>query len=152
MLKRILHENQFGFQKNKSTLDALMKYSDSLYKNIDQSKLTLSIFIDYSKAFDTVPPNILLRKLQYYGIRGNINNWFSSYLSNRTQQTQIQNHRSHSNHNILGVPQGSVLGPILFLIFINDLPNFSNLLTTLMFADDANLTCVDDNLENYSLM
>ena len=143
--KNILYEHQYGFQKNKSTLDALLHFSESLYKKLDSSKFILSIFVDYSKAFDTVPHSILLKKLDHYGIRGKINEWFSSYLTNRTQKTKFRNCTSDTASLKLGVPQGSVLGPILFLLFVNDLPNFSNFFRTILFADDANLSVDGDN-------
>ena len=136
----IISHNQFGFQRGKSTQDALVLFSKNLYNNLDQSNHVLSIFVDFSKAFDTVPHNILLKKLEFYGIRGVLNNWFKDYLSNRSQQTKVSNHLSNVKTIKFGVPQGSVLGPLLFLLFINDLPHFSNLLSTILFADDANLS------------
>ena len=135
----VLSKTQFGFQAGKSTLDALIKFSTEVYSQLDCSEFLLSIFVDFSKAFDTVPHELLLKKLDFYGIRGLINDWFADYLSGRTQITIIEGKNSQSAQVTLGVPQGSVLGPILFLLFVNDLPNFSDVLTSILFADDANM-------------
>ena len=141
----VLNPRQYGFQRGKSTQDALIQFSKMLYSEIEKSNTVLSIFIDFSKAFDTVPHEILLKKLEFYGIRGSINKWFASYLSNRSQKTYISGSLSSMDKIKLGVPQGSVLGPILFLLFINDLPNISTLFHTILFADDATLSLVGLN-------
>ena len=113
--KNILYQHQYGFQQHKSTLDALLHYSESLYNKLDSSKFILSIFVDYSKAFDTVPHSILHNKFNYYGIR-QLNDWFCSYLTDRTHKTKFNDCKSSTTSQNLGVPKGSVLGPILFLI------------------------------------
>ena len=99
----------------------------------------LGIFIDLSKAFDTIDHSNLLVKLDRYGIRGNANCLIKSYLSNRVQYTEIHNERSDTLTIKFGVPQGSVLGPLLFLLYINDISNCSDLGTFILFADDTNI-------------
>ena len=106
------------------------------------------IFIDLQKAFDTVNHSILLQKLQHYGIRGIINDWFSSYLLNRIQTTQIGTVVSDKETVLSGVPQGSVLGPLLFLIYINDIHNSTDKLKFSLFADDTNLLYADNDLRS----
>jgi len=97
------------------------------------------VFIDLQKAFDTVNHSIFLHKLSHNGIRGIVNDWFSSYLSNRIQTTQVGSHVSRKESTLCGVPQGSVLSPLLFLIHINDIYMASDKLTFYLFADDTNL-------------
>jgi hypothetical protein len=135
----ILHKNQFGFRSKMSTCMALLELLDKLSQSIDEKKLTVGIFIDLAKAFDTVNHRILLEKLQHYGIRGVPLQWFQSYLSNRQQYVIIDTNKSQFATIKCGVPQGSILGPILFLLYINDLNSVSKLLRTIMFADDTNL-------------
>ena len=100
------------------------------------------------KAFDTINHSILLKKLNHYGIRGIINDWFSSYLLGRSQVTEIDSNLSTINKISCGVPQGSVLGPLLFLIYINDFHNSSEKLSFYLFADDTNLLYADKNLKS----
>ena len=124
-----------------------MQFTDKIFNALNQKQpeKTLSIFIDLKKAFDTVNHKILLRKMEHYGVRGTSNIWFSNYLTNREQFVCIEGVRSDKNKIVCGVPQGSVLGPLLFLLFINDLPNATDFLT-LLFADDTTFQYSGNNI------
>ena len=135
----ILFQNQFGFRKNNSTTFALLQITEKIKETIDNKKYGCGIFIDLSKAFDTVNHEILLRKMEHYGIRGVALDWFTSYLSNRKQYVYLNGEPSQLDNITCGVPQGSVQGPLLFLIYINDLPNISEVLQLYLFADDTNI-------------
>ena len=108
--------------------------------------VTCGLFLDFSKAFDTVNHDILLSKLHYYGVRGTPLNWFKDYLHNRTQFVKIGNTKSSYEAIVCGIPQGSTLGQLLFLLYINDLRNCSKKLSFRIFADDTNIFYTSDKL------
>ena len=142
-----IYDYQFGFRKSHSTDHALLDLTEDIRQAIDKNNFACGIFIDLQKAFDTVDHDILLKKLEHYGIRGISNDWFRSYLKNRKQLVSISGVGSHLANMDFGVPQGSVLGPLLFLIYINDLHNAIKFCTTRHFADDTNLLIYNKSLK-----
>ena len=136
----ILSDNQYGFRKHHSTSYALTCLYDKISSAIDNKEYTVGIFIDLSKAFDTADHDILLSKLEHYGIRGTALSWFESYLNNREQHVEFNGHRSELWRIKCGVPQGSILGPLLFLVYFNDLCNVSKVVDFILFADDTNIS------------
>ena len=137
--KGIINENQFGFRKNHSTSHALNYSVENIRSLLNDKQHVLGIFIDLSKAFDTLAHDKLITKLNNYGIRGNALHLISSYLSNRKQYVSVLNENSDELTVDFGVPQGSVLGPLLFILYINDLCNITDKGKFVLFADDTNI-------------
>ena len=135
----IIYDLQFGFRQNFSTAHALINLTENIRQALDEGYTGCGIFVDLQKAFDTVDHEILLSKLNHYGICGVSNDWFRSYLSDRQQYVSISGYDSGLTKLNCGVPQGSVLGPLLFLLYINDLNQVIKFCKVHHFVDDTNL-------------
>ena len=133
----ILSSCQFGFQKNKSTLMPLLLLQENITKALENGNVVCGIYLDLKKAFDTVDHAILLEKLKRYGFTNSPLNLIKSYLSNRKQCVEFDGVRSELKQVNIGVPQGSILGPLLFLVYVNDFPNISKMAKFLLYADDT---------------
>ncbi len=137
---KILNEKQFGFRSNHSTYMAILDLIDKVSTSVENNETTLGIFLDLSKAFDTIDHDILLYKLQYYGFRGIVLKWFEDYLRNRKQYVYYNSHKSSHKYISCGVPQGSILGPLLFILYVNDITETTDVLKFVLFADDTTIT------------
>ena len=135
----ILYDHQYGFRKGRSTQQAIITLVDKITKSQDIGDIVITLLIDLKKAFDTIDHRILLRKLYSYGIRGSMLKWMESYLTDRSQYVVIDGKVSQTRGIKCGVPQGSILGPLLFIISVNDICNVSPMLFKILYADD---TCV----------
>ena len=156
----LFFKSQYGFRGDHSTELAALELVDRVNEDLDEKKTPVVIFMDLSKAFDTLDHHILLTKLKHYGLNRQALSWFKSYLSGRQQFVEINGVKSNFQQLTTGVPQGSVLGPLLFLIYMNDIPNSSEVLKYILFADDTSLidsfnlsisqdeNCNIDNLNN----
>ena len=134
-----MFEGQYGFRKRQSTEYAALELVDRISYSLDNRKLPISIFLDLSKAFDTLDYEILLYKLHHYGIRNSTLNWFWSYLTNRTQYIEIDGITSNSRPLFTGVPQSSILGPLLFIIYMNDINKVNSKFDLILYADDTTM-------------
>jgi hypothetical protein len=136
---------QFGFRQKHSTNHSLLSIIENIRDSLDNKTFSCGVFIDLEKAFDTVNHSILLKKLEHYGIRGIANSWFKSYLLGRQQKVCLNGTSSPNAYVTCGVPQGSILGPLLFILYINDMHNAVKNSTVYHFADDTNLLCSHKN-------
>ena len=154
----LLCPSQYGFRQRHSTEHAILEFVDRIISDMDQGFNPIAIFLDLSKAFDTLDHQILIQKLKYYGIKNKTLNWLTSYLTNRKQYVQFNNTQSTLCQISTGVPQGSILGPLLFIIYINDFAYVSNFFRSIHYADDTSLIHtpprnkdIDDSLINSEL-
>ena len=151
MANNLLSTHQSGFRSLHSTVTSLLEATDDWAFNIDQGDVKAVVFLDLKKAFDTVDHNILISKLSAYGIRGTSIEWFKSYLSERNQKCFLNGSLSSNRVLSCGIPQGTILGPLLFLLYINDLPNCLMHSQPRMYADDTHLTHAGNSVDSIEL-
>ena len=137
--QEILNDKQYGFRPKHSTYMAIAQLVDKVTNAVEKNETTIGIFLDLSKAFDTIDHSILLHTLEHYGFCGIVLEWFKNYLSNRTQYVAFNNCTSEPGNITCGVPQGSILGPLLFILYVNDITYTSNVLDFILFADDTTI-------------
>ena len=148
---KIISGSQFGFQSGKSTIDAVNKLVHLITEALENRRITLSVFLDLCKAFDCVDHKILIKKLHKYGIRGVALNWIKSYLTDRSQQVQVKNKLSRNSKLTFGVPQGSILGPVLFLLYVNNVDSSIENGNMVKYCDDTNLCFESESIFNLEI-
>ena len=146
--KHLYYEHQYGFIKNRSTEHAALELIDRVITEIDKGEIPFNIYIDLSKTFETLDHAILMDKLNYYGVQGTSLDLLRSYLVKRKQYVQIGEVKSDITYLSTGVPQGSIFGPLLLIIYINDIAKCSNLLYPIIYADDTTLM---ENISTFEL-
>ena len=145
---KLFFTSQYGFRKEHSTELACIEIVDRIIQKLDKNEIPINIYLDLSKAFDTLNHDILLAKLKFYGISGIAYQLFESYLTNRKQFVEYDDIKSDTLDIISGVPQGSILGPLLFIIYMNDISESSNLFDFINYADDTTLNSVLSTFES----
>ena len=142
----VFYTSQYGFRPCHSTAHAVNEFIDDTVTEFEKNKIQIGVCLDLSKAFDTIDHNILINKLNWYGIRGIALEWFTNYLKNRKQFIQYKNIKSSTQMVPCGVPQGSILGPLLFILYINDLANSLTNSKAILFADDTTIYMSSTNI------
>ena len=142
---KLIFQSQYGFRAGHSCEHALLEAQTKLSAALEKKQIAVLLLIDFSKAFDMVEHGILLSKLEHYGVRGHHLSWFRTYLTNRRQYVHVNNIDSSESLLVHGVPQGSILGPLLFVLYINDLPQINKIANYIFYADDANIIVTADN-------
>ena len=145
-MHKILYDSQYGFRKGHSTGHGVAEFMQNTIHAYDSKSTTISVLLDLSKAFDTIHHEIIIHKLQYYGVRCVALCWFRRYLTDRSQYVSLNGYESDTKMITCGVPQGSVLGPVLFLICMNDLPSCITHAKVILFADDTTLYTSSENI------
>ena len=136
-VNNILYDRQYGFRSGRSTIHAVTEFMSDILPALDDNHKCVSVFLDLSKAFDTIDHNILIDKLKFYGVRGRALDWFRSYLQHRMQYVSYCGINSTILNILYGVPQGSVLGPLLFIVYSNDIHNCFETCKCITYADDT---------------
>ena len=149
--KGTIHDCQFGFRTNHSTQHAIITLVDKITKSVDSGHIVTNLFVDLRKAFDTVSHSILVKKLHAYGIRGNILELCASYLENKKQFVTYDGEKSETKHITCGVPQGSILGPLCFITYMNDIFHASKNLFNILYADDTSILLSGSDLQKLEL-
>ena len=147
-INTVITNQQSGFRSLHSTVTALLEATDSWALDIDRGNVNAVVFLDLKRAFDTVDHDVLLGKLSLYGIQESAYDWVKSYLNSRTQKCLVNGSLSKVCSLGCGVPQGTILGPLLFLIYINDLPNCLSFCQPRMYADDTHITFASADLHS----
>jgi retron-type reverse transcriptase len=146
-LHKVLYEGQYGFRPQRSTSDAILDLSGNILDAFNKGMYTLGLFLDMTKAFDCINHQTLFQKLELYGVRGIALDWIKSYMDNRRLKVNVDNVLSDDFSVSCGTPQGSVLGPLLYIIVANDMPKCMKFTSSIMFADDTTIFMSGRNLK-----